>query len=85
MTDCTVHPDTAKRSFADPRFMSITVQSVIEKSEQVIGCKLSREYKIPRLKFKGTPEFPDAPCVTVRAASECTTFSSLHSARPSEA
>ena len=67
VTDCTLHPDSIKQGQADVRFMKIMVEAAMENVAKAMTVQLSKDYKLPRMTFKGTPEYPDGPCVTVRS------------------
>jgi hypothetical protein len=67
VTDCTLHPDAVSKALADKRFMNITVEAALEQCASVLGVQLSQEFTLPKMKFKGTQDCPDTPCVTVRA------------------
>ena len=66
VADCTVHPDTVRLAQSNKRMMQLLIDIALEQAGSAMKCKLSREYKLPNMKFKSTPDCPDKPFVSVR-------------------
>lgn len=62
-----MHTEAFTMLSKQPRLLNLIVESSIEHIENTNQVQLDRKFSRPKLRFKGTPENPEKPAVTVRA------------------
>ena len=60
-----MHTETFTMLSKESRLLNLIVESAIEHIENTNKVQLDRQFSRPKLRFKGTPENPDKPAVTV--------------------